>query len=426
MSVWDDLVGQESAVKSLQTAAYSAFLAAAHADSDSATGGTEQVNLRGPNAPTATDGGAVAATGAPDAMTHSWLVVGPPGSGRSLAGRAFAAALQCENGTGCGACKGCRLTLKGSHPDVKLVRTDRVLIAIDEVTELVSLAAQTPSQGHWRVIVVEDADRMQERTTNLLLKSIEEPAPHTVWVLCAPSPHDLLPTIRSRCRLVQLRVPPAEAVAELLQRRYQVDAELALQCAQQAQSHIGSARHLATVPLVRETRELVLRIPTEVRSAGTAAKAAEKLLAQTNKLFKAEQENLAEVELDKLVKDLGYEREQDVPTKLKSQLKALRDDQKRRATRAERDVIDRALIDLMGFYRDVYLAQLGVTEVAQINGDMAANIQQIAQQTEPAVTVARIDAIQATRRRLAANVPALLAVEAMMMTFRPQYHPAHA
>lgn len=205
MSVWDDVVGQEQAVATLRAAA--------------------------------TD---------PAAMTHAWLLTGPPGSGRSNAARAFAAALQCEQG-GCGRCQACRTTLAGTHPDVTLVATELVTIKIDDVRDLVTVASRSPSQGRRRVIVVEDADRMAERTTNVLLKAIEEPAPHTVWILCAPSPQDVLVTIRSRCRGVVLRVPPVEAVAGLLVQRDGVDEHVALVAARAAQSHIGLARRLSLI-----------------------------------------------------------------------------------------------------------------------------------------------------------------------------------
>ena len=159
----------------------------------------------------------------PRAMTHAWLFTGPPGSGRSVAARAFAAALQCEEGTGCGTCKGCRMTLAGTHPDVTTVSTEKVVINIQEVRDLVATASRSASQGRWRIVIVEDADRMVERTSNVLLKSIEEPPEHTVWLLCAPSPDDVVVTIRSRCRQVGLRIPPAGAVARLLVERDGVD-----------------------------------------------------------------------------------------------------------------------------------------------------------------------------------------------------------
>ena len=223
MSVWDDVVGQESAIEVLR--------------------------------------GAIAD---PAAMTHAWLLTGPPGSGRSNAARAFAAALQCEQG-GCGSCQACTTTLAGTHADLTVVATEKVTIAIDEVRSLISSASRTPSQGRWRVILIEDADRMAERTTNVLLKAIEEPPPRTVWLLCAPSPQDVMVTIRSRCRGVSLRIPPVEDVAALLVSRDGIDPATALTSARAAQSHIGLARRLARDAGARDRRSAVLAIARRIR-----------------------------------------------------------------------------------------------------------------------------------------------------------------
>src|SRR5689334_17701205 len=197
MTVWDDLVGQEPAVAVLRKA----------------VGGASAV-VRGES------GAAVVG------MTHAWLITGPPGSGRSNAGRAFAAALQCPN-DGCGECKDCQTVLTGAHPDVSLIRTELLSIRVSEIRELVRRAAMSPTQGRWQVMVVEDADRLTEQAADALLKSIEEPAPRTVWVLCAPTVEDVVPTIRSRCRLLVLRTPPVAAVAEMLSRKHEVDQDRA-------------------------------------------------------------------------------------------------------------------------------------------------------------------------------------------------------
>ena len=176
--------------------------------------------------------------GEPHAMSHAWLFTGPPGSGRSNAARAFAAALQCEDG-GCGECTDCRSSLTGAHPDVTLVRTEQLSIGVDEVRELVRRAAMSPTLGRWQVIVVEDADRVTERGADALLKSIEEPAPRTVWILCAPTTDDVVATIRSRCRLLTLQTPSIEAVSRLLQTRDGADPALAAYAARVAQGHVG-------------------------------------------------------------------------------------------------------------------------------------------------------------------------------------------
>ncbi|MCF4119556.1 DNA polymerase III subunit delta' [Antribacter sp. KLBMP9083] len=377
MTVWDDVVGQEQAV---------ALLRRAVAD--------------------------------PAAMTHAWLLTGPPGSGRSVAARAFAAALQCPDG-GCGTCHACTTTMAGTHPDVRLVATEKVVIAIDEVRDLIMTAARTPSQGRWRVIVVEDADRMAERTTNVLLKAIEEPPPHTVWVLCAPSVLDVLPTIRSRCRGVVLRVPPPEAVADLLVRRDGADPTVALTAARAAQSHVGLARRLARDAGARERRTAVLSIARRVRGVGDAVLAAGELVEVAKAEAKAATEERDAAERAELLRTLGVADGETLPPRLRSQLRQLEDDQKRRATRHQRDVLDRAMVDLLSLYRDVLVVQLGA-EVELVNTELAQTVRSLAADSTPEQTIRRMDAIGMARTRLEGNVAPLLALEAMAIALRPQ------
>ena len=106
--------------------------------------------------------------------------------------------------------------LAGTHPDVTVLATNKVTIGIDEVRDIITTSEQMPSTAPWRIIIIEDVDRMLERTTNVLLKEIEEPSGHTIWLLCAPSAQDVLPTIRSRTRIVNLAVPSTQAVAAFL------------------------------------------------------------------------------------------------------------------------------------------------------------------------------------------------------------------
>jgi DNA polymerase III subunit delta' len=377
MTVWDDVVGQESAVAALQ--------------------------------------GAVAN---PAAMTHAWLVTGPPGSGRSVAARAFAAALQCLEG-GCGVCQACTTTLAGTHPDVTLLATEKVVITIDEVRDLIMTASRSPSGGRWRVIVIEDADRMAERTTNVLLKVIEEPPPHTVWVLCAPSSQDVLPTIRSRCRAVVLRVPPPQAVADLLVRRDGADPAVALSAARAAQSHVGLAKRLARDAGARERRTAVLSIARRIRGVGDAVLAAGELVdvAKAEAVSATQERDAAEKA--ELLRALGVADGETLPPRLRSQLKQLEDDQKRRATRHQRDVLDRAMVDLLSLYRDVLVVQLGA-DVDLVNAELAETVRALAADSTPEQTVRRMDSIGVARTRLDGNVAPLLALEAMAIALRPQ------
>ena len=377
MSVWDEVVGQDSAV----------------------------ATLRG-------------AIDDPSAMTHAWLLTGPPGSGRSNAARAFAAALQCERG-GCGECHACTTTLAGTHADLTVVATEKVTIAIDEVRSLIGVASRTPSQGRWRVILVEDADRMAERTTNVLLKAIEEPPPRTVWLLCAPSPQDVMVTIRSRCRGVSLRVPPVEAVAALLESRDGVAPQVAIAAARAAQSHIGLARRLARDAGARDRRASVLAIARSIRGVPDAVIAAGELVEVAQAEAKAATEERDGNEKAALLRALGAESGQGLAPALRSQVKQLEDDQKRRATRRQRDVLDRAMIDLLSLYRDVLVVQLGAT-VDLVNVELAETVQSLAEESTPEQTVRRMDAIGVARTRLAGNVSPVLALEAMAIALRPQ------
>jgi len=376
VSVWDDLVGQEEAAAVLR--------------------------------------GAVAS---PAQMTHAWLFTGPPGSGRSTAARAFAAALQCEDG-GCGICHACRTVLGGTHADVQVVSTEKLGIDIDVVRSLVQSAQRRPAGGRWRVVLVEDADRMSERGSNVLLKAIEEPPERTVWLLCAPSSEDLVTTIRSRCRPVRLRVPPVEAVAELLVRRDGVDPVMAAHAARAAQSHIGLARRLARDEGARLRRREVLRMALEVRGVGDAVVSAGNLVDVAGEEASAATTERDAAERAALLRSLGAAATGALPPALRSQVTQLEKDQKARATRSKRDVLDRALVDLASLYRDVLVVQLGAG-VDLVNVELRAEVERLAAAAPPELTLRRLDAIGLARERIGANVNPLLAVEAMALALRP-------
>ncbi|MDZ5076814.1 DNA polymerase III subunit delta' [Nesterenkonia sp. HG001] len=354
------------------------------------------------------------------APAHAWLFTGPPGSGRSNAARAFAAALNCEvespAGRGCGSCRTCRLIITGAHPSVKLVSTENVTYRIEDIRELVTTAQDRPQGTRWRVIVVEDADRMTERATNVLLKAIEEPPPHTIWVLCAPSPADVLVTIRSRCRMVSLRIPPAEAVARLLVARDGLNAQQAHFAARVSQNHVGVARRLARDPEVRSRRENVVTLPLRVRTSTDAVQAAGKLVEMTQ----ADAESAAEARLAQeqaaLRRSLGLDVEEKIPPKLRSQFKRLEEENTRRAKRAVADSLDRALIDLTAVYRDVLSLKLSAG-VELINDHLRAELTDYAENLSPEHALGCLDAISAARMRIGQNVPPLLAMEALMMSF---------
>jgi DNA polymerase-3 subunit delta' len=354
------------------------------------------------------------------AMTHAWLFTGPPGSGRSVAARAFAAALQCPQ-NGCGNCETCHQALTGSHPDVAVIVPEGLHLLIDQAREVIQRSSRAPTRGRWQVTLIEDADRMEERTSNTLLKAVEEPPPHSVLLLCAPSVDDLLPTIRSRCRLVQLRTPSAEAVASVLVREG-IDPEMAAFAAQASQGHIGRARRLATDEATRRERRDVLRLPTSLTSVGSALNAAKDLVDSA----KEEADLLAagrdDAEKEALATALGAGATgKGIPTGGPrggaGAIKDLERRQKSRGTRTQRDALDRALIDLAAFYRDVLSLQLG-TGASLVHGDLVDQASRIAAATAPEDTLHRIDAVLACREAIDGNVAPQLAVEAMALGLR--------
>jgi DNA polymerase-3 subunit delta' len=348
-------------------------------------------------------------------MTNTWLFTGPPGSGRSNAAIAFAAALVCKDG-GCSKCNDCMSTIIGTHADVELIKTAGLSIKIDEVRELISRASWAPSVANYRVVVMEDADRLTESAANALLKVIEEPGLRTIWLLCAPTLTDVLPTIRSRCRHLSLRTPSTKAIAKLLIERDGVESSTADFVARASGGHIGRARRLATDSTAKENRSNIMKLPFMIKDVSSAFKAAQFLVdaAKVDALVDAEKKD--EDEISKLKEAWGATGSKLVAGGAKV-VKELEKEQKSRSTRMVRDYLDRALLDLSTLYRDVLLVQSNSVD-SLINQDLISQINQLAQATKPEQTIRKIEAILKTRRNLAQNAAPLLLIEALMCELR--------
>ena len=387
-SIWDSLVGQDDIVTSLERAVVDA-----------------ERRTRGEPGP---------------AMTHAWLFTGPPGSGRSTAAACFAAALVCPEG-GCGVCQACRTAPLGGHPDVDMVRPEGVSYLVKEARALVMTSELSPAKSFWHVMVVEDADRLTDAAVNALLKSIEEPPPHTVWILCAPSVEDVLPTIVSRARHVALRTPSARDVADLLVERYAVDRAIAAFAARASQGHIGRAKALATDEHARLRRQDVLRIPLQLHDIPSCFMNAANLISAATEDAKAITDPIDEFEDEQLASAYGAGGDVRIKGQLKKSMdaaaKELAKRQKTRSTRTVRDQIDRALVDLMGLYRDVLLIQVD-SGVPLINEEMRPQLTQLARQGVANDTGRRLRAISYARAQVQANVTPLLAMESLMIELK--------
>ena len=383
MSVWDAIIGQEPVVERLKAIA----------------------------------------SGDVTHIAQSWLICGPPGSGRSVLAKAFAAALESpDHGLGDEPTKTTRQVLAGTHPDVSILATDKVTIGIDEVRELIGVSEQMPSTAPWRIIIIEDVDRMLERTTNVLLKEIEEPAEHCIWLLCAPSAQDVLPTIRSRTRIVNLAVPPTAAVAAWLEREVGAEPKIAKRAARLAEGHIGIAKLYAQNERVMTDRDELVVGVLELAKASDAVLLAGRLIANA----KAQAEAQVEVDAAKAERNFrrvnGLGADDRIPPKLRGAFNAIgkKDELKRRATRLSRDVLDRALNSIASVYRDIAVLQNDAEDsVGLINLENRAAITELAARLSREVAVARLDEVAVARRRLMGNGNPTLVFEALFCALLP-------
>ncbi|OBI30406.1 DNA polymerase III subunit delta' [Mycobacterium sp. E1386] len=358
-------------------------------------------------------------------MTHAWLITGPPGSGRSVAALCFAAALQCtsDGEPGCGQCRACTTTMAGTHSDVRRVIPEGLSIGVDEMRAIVQIASRRPATGHRQIVVIEDADRLTEGAANALLKVVEEPPPSTVFLLCAPSvdPEDIAITLRSRCRHVALVTPPTEAIARVLIDSDGLTPDTANWAASVSGGHVGRARRLATDSEARERRERALALVRDAATPSRAYAAAEELVAAAEAEAVVLTADRAEAETEELRTALGAggtgKGTAGAMRGATGAMKDLERRQKSRQTRASRDALDRALIDLANYFRDALMVSAGAGSVRPNHPDMAERVAALAAHAPPQRLLRCIEAVLECREALAINVKPKFAVDAMVATF---------
>jgi DNA polymerase-3 subunit delta' len=358
------------------------------------------------------------------AMTHAWLITGPPGSGRSIAALCFAAALQCTSSRvpGCGECRACSTTMAGTHADVRRIIPEGLSIGVDEMRAIVQIASRRPSTGRWQIVLIEDADRLTEGAANALLKVVEEPPRSTVFLLCAPSvdPEDIAITLRSRCRHVALVTPPPEAIAQVLIDNDGLSAETAGWAASVSGGHVGRARRLATDSDARDRRLQALGLARDAATRSKAYAAGEALVAAAETEATVLTAGRAEAETEELRTALGAGGTgKGTAGALRGSTGAIKDlerRQKSRQTRASRDSLDRALIDLATYFRDALLVSAGAGGVRRNHPDMAEQISAMAAHAAPDRLLRCIEAVLGCREALAINVKPKFAVDAMVAT----------
>ena len=363
------------------------------------------------------------AQGDPSQITQSWLICGPPGSGRSNMARAFAAALESpDHGMSAEPTRVTQQVLAGTHPDVTVLTTNKVTIGIDQVREIITTSEQMPATAPWRIIIIEDVDRMLEHTTNVLLKEIEEPAEHCIWLLCAPSAQDVLPTIRSRTRIVNLAVPSTQAVAGFLTSTTNVEPKVAQRAARLAEGHIGIAKLYATDERVMSDRdELVVGVLNLAR-ASDAVLLAGNLIDNAKAQAEADANRITAGQEAEFRRINGLAPSDRIPPKLRGAFNqiAKKDDVKRLVTRRTRDVLDRALNSIASIYRDVAVLQNNAEDsVGLINLENRSSITELSVRLNRSGAVTRLDEVAHARKRLAGNGNPLLVFESLFCALIP-------
>lgn len=289
----------------------------------------------------------------------AYLLTGPAGVGKEAGALAFAAATLCRTEPrGCGTCAICSRVLRGIHPDVLVLEPEGYTYPIETIREAVATAALTPMEGDRRLVIVNEADRIIERSQNALLKALEEPNPSVTWVLVASVLAPVLPTIVSRCQLVEFAaLAEADAVKVVQARSLQPESSAAV-AVRAARGEVDRAGALVDDPSAAELRSLAIDAALEAANPpdGRRALALAARVAAAAQAARQVREAAAAAELAALEEALGTARGSGAARR------RLGDRAKRAARRAETDVSIEFCRWLAQTYRDLAALAAGAPE----------------------------------------------------------------
>lgn len=205
-----------------------------------------------------------------DMVANGYIFCGPKGSGKRLAASVFARALNCrgaEPDKPCGGCISCRKFDSGNHPNIEVIKPTGASIKIKQIREVITKVSKKPFESGYKVIVMEDADKMTQDAQDAFLKTLEEPPANTIFILLVQNHNSLLPTVLSRCQIFYLKKVSTQQIENYLTEHYNYDKEQITFAAAAANGIIGRAVEILSNKELQETRRNYVNFITKISNA---------------------------------------------------------------------------------------------------------------------------------------------------------------